>query len=227
MLLDTTYNIATPEGVELRLPVAGLASRSLAWLIDALIKFAAIMVFSILFQFFGNLGEGLLLIGMFLLLWFYNVLFEVFNQGATPGKRALGLRVMSVNGTPVGWTGSLIRNLLRFIDALPGCYAFGCVTVLVSKDFQRLGDLAAGTIVVYQPKDRPVTKPLDVAPIPVKVPLSLDEQQAIVSFGERAGSLNSERAEELASVLQPLLGDIDKDRLQGHANWLVGGGRAS
>lgn len=227
MLLDTTYNIATPEGVELRLPVAGLASRSLAWLIDALIKFAAIMVFSIFFQFFGNLGEGLLLIGMFLLLWFYNVLFEVFNQGATPGKRALGLRVMSVNGTPVGWTGSLIRNLLRFIDALPGCYAFGCVTVLVSKEFQRLGDLAAGTIVVYQPKDRPVTKPLDVKPIPVKVPLSLDEQQAIVSFGERAGSLNSERAEELASVLQPLLGDIDKDQLQGHANWLVGGGRTS
>ena len=225
MLLDTTYNIATPEGVELRLPVAGLASRSLAWLIDALIKFAAIMVFSIFFQFFGNLGEGLLLIGMFLLLWFYNVLFEVLNQGATPGKRALGLRVMNVNGTPVGWTGSLIRNLLRFIDALPGCYAFGCITVLVSKDFQRLGDLAAGTIVVYQPKDRPVTRPIDVEPIPVRVPLSLDEQQAIVSFGERASSLNSERAEELASVLQPLFNDIDKDQLCGHASWLVGGGR--
>lgn len=227
MLLDTTYNIATPEGVELRLPVAGLASRSLAWLIDAMIKFAAIIVFSIFFQFFGNLGEGLLLIGMFLLLWFYNVLFEVFNQGATPGKRALGLRVMNVNGTPVGWTGSLIRNLLRFIDALPGCYAFGCISVLVSKEFQRLGDLAAGTIVVYQLKERPVTRPIDVAPIPVMIPLSLDEQQAIVSFGERAGSLNSERAEELAAVLRPLLSDVDKDRLRGHANWLVGGGRTS
>lgn len=227
MLLDTTYNIATPEGVELRLPVAGLASRSLAWLIDALIKLVVIMVFSIFFQFFGNLGEGLLLIGMFLLLWFYNVLFEVFNQGVTPGKRALGLRVMNVNGTPVGWTGSLLRNLLRFIDALPGCYAFGCITVLVSKEFQRLGDLAAGTIVVYQSRERPVTKPIDIEPIPVKVPLSLDEQQAIVSFGERAGSLNSERAEELASVLQPVLGDVDKDRLCGHASWLVGGGRTS
>ena len=66
MLLDTTYNIATPEGVELRLPVAGLASRSLAWLIDALIKFAILLVASIFFQLFGELGGGLLLIGMFL-----------------------------------------------------------------------------------------------------------------------------------------------------------------
>lgn len=227
MLLDTTYNIATPEGVELRLPVAGLASRSLAWLIDALIKFAILLVASIFFQLFGELGGGLLLIGMFLLLWFYNVLFEVLNHGATPGKRALGLRVMNVNGTPVGWTGSLIRNLLRFVDALPGCYAFGCVAVLVSKEFQRLGDLAAGTIVVYQPRERPVNRAIDAEPIPVKIPLSLDEQQAIVSFGERAASLNSERAEELAAVLEPLLTDVDKDRLCGHANWLVGGGRTS
>jgi uncharacterized RDD family membrane protein YckC len=227
LLLDTTYNIATPEGVELRLPVAGLASRSLAWLIDASIKFAALLVFSIIFQFFGELGNGLLLIGVFLLLWFYNVLFEVLYHGATPGKRALGLRVMNVNGTPVGWTGSLLRNLIRFIDVLPGCYAFGCMSVLLSKEFQRLGDLAAGTIVVYRQKERPAAKPVDVEPIPVKVPLSLDEQQAIVSFGERAGSLNSERAEELAAVLKPLLGDVDKDRLRGHANWLVGGGRSA
>ena len=227
MLLDTTYNIATPEGVELRLPVAGLAARSLAWLIDALIKLAAILAFSIFFQFFGNLGEGLLLIGMFLLLWFYNVLFEVLNHGATPGKRALGLRVMNINGTPVGWTGSLLRNLLRFIDALPGCYAFGCVAVLLSKDFQRLGDLAAGTIVVHQPKEVPVTRSIDVDAIPLKIPLTLDEQQAIVSYGERAESLNSERAEELAAVLRPLISNVDKDRLRGHANWLVGGGRVS
>ena len=152
MLLDTTYNIATPEGVELRLPIAGLASRSLAWLIDALIKFTALIVIAIAVQFFGELGGGVLLIGMFLLLWFYNVLFEVLYHGATPGKSALGLRVMNVNGTPVGWSGSLIRNLIRFVDALPGCYAFGCATVLISRHFQRLGDLAAGTIVVYQPK---------------------------------------------------------------------------
>lgn len=225
MLLDTTYNIGTPEGVELRLPVAGLASRSLAWLVDALIKFASLIVISIILQFLGDFGVGVLLIGMFLLLWFYNVLFEVLNHGATPGKRALGLRVMNMNGTPVNWSGSLIRNLLRFVDTLPGCYAFGCISVLMSKQFQRLGDLAAQTIVVYQPKQLPVSKRSDAEPIALKVPLSLDEQQAIVSFGERAANLNSERAEELAALLRPLLSNVNKERLCSHANWLIGGGQ--
>jgi len=138
LLLDTAYNIGTPEGVELRLPVAGLASRSLAWLIDAFIKFALLMVFSIVLQFLGDFGAGVTLILMFVSLWFYNVLFEVFSHGSTPGKKALGLRVMNANGTPVGWTGSLLRNLIRFVDTLPGCYAFGCISVLLSRQFQRL-----------------------------------------------------------------------------------------
>ena len=227
MLLDTTYNIGTPEGVELRLPVAGLASRSLAWLIDALIKFTVLIVIAIAVQFFGKLGGGILLIGMFSLLWFYNVLFEVLYHGATPGKRALGLRVMNVNGTPVGWSGSIIRNLIRFVDSLPGCYAFGCATVLISRQFQRLGDLAAGTIVVYQPKQQSKSKLNEAKPIPAIVPLSLDEQQAIVSFGERATSLNSERAEELAAILKPVFNDVDRERLVGHASWLIGGGHSS
>lgn len=227
MLLDTTYDIATPEGVELRLPVAGLASRSLAWLIDALIKFVLLVVFSIVFQFMGDMGVGIMLLGIFLILWFYNVLFEVLYHGATPGKRALGLRVMNVNGTPVGWTGSLIRNLIRFVDTLPGCYAFGCIAVLLTRRFQRLGDLAAGTIVVYQEKQRHTTSVNDATPLPVKVPLTLDEQQAIVSFGERAAGLNSERAEELAGCLQPVWSDVDTAKLRGFASWLLGGGRAS
>lgn len=225
LLLDTTYNIGTPEGVELRLPVAGLASRSLAWLIDALIKFTALFVISIILQFLGDLGGGVMLIGAFLLLWFYNVLFEVLGHGATPGKRALGLRVMNVNGTPVGWSGSLIRNLIRFIDALPGCYAFGCISVLVSRQFQRLGDLAAGTVVVYEQKKQVRSTLDETVSIPARVPLSLDEQQAIVSFGERATSLNAERAEELAKILGPVLGEVDRERLAGHASWLLGGGR--
>lgn len=226
MLLDTAYNIGTPEGVELRLPVAGLASRSLAWLIDAFIKFALLMVFSIVLQFLGDLGAGITLILMFVSLWFYNVLFEVFSHGSTPGKKALGLRVMNANGTPVGWTGSLLRNLIRFVDTLPGCYAFGCISVLLSRQFQRLGDLAAGTIVVHVPKKIAGSKPGDEVPVPVTLPLTLDEQQAIVSFGERAPLLNAERAEELASILAPVLGDVDRKRLVGHANWLIGERRA-
>lgn len=227
MLLDTTYNIATPEGVELRLPLAGLAPRSLAWLVDALIKFALFMIASIVLGFLGDLGAGIFLVSAFLLLWFYNVLFEVFNHGATPGKKALGLRVTNINGTPVGWSGSLIRNLIRAVDTLPGCYAFGCISVLVSDRFQRLGDLAAGTVVVYKPKKPSLSTANDIEAAPVRVPLALDEQQAIVGFGERATGINSERAEELAALLAPIFGEVDAAQLQAYANWLVGRDRSA
>ena len=227
MLLDTTYNIATPEGVELRLPLAGLAPRSLAWLVDALIKFALFMMASIVLGFFGDLGTGIFLVSVFLLLWFYNVLFEVLNHGATPGKKALGLRVTNINGTPVGWSGSLIRNLIRAVDALPGCYAFGCISVLVSDRFQRLGDLAAGTVVVYTPKKPSLSTANDIEAAPVRVPLALDEQQAIVGFGERATGINSERAEELAALLAPIFGEVDAAQLQAYATWLVGRDRSA
>ena len=223
MLLDTTHNIATPEGVELRLPVAGLSSRALAWLIDAAIKMFGVFIGALVLAFLGDLGRGILLIGLFVVLWLYNVLFEVFNHGATPGKKALGLRVMNVNGTPVGWTGSLIRNLLRFVDTLPGCYAFGCISVLLSRNFQRFGDLAAGTIVVYEDRKQASSSFGGAAVEPVKIPLSLDEQQAIVGFGERAPRLNRDRAEELAQLVTPMFGEIDAARLRGHAAWLVGG----
>ena len=225
MLLDTTYNIATPEGVELRLPVAGLAPRALAWLIDAMIKTAVLFGMSLVLGFMGEFGVGIYLIGVFLLFWFYNVLFEVFANGATPGKKSLGLRVMNANGTPVGWSGSLLRNLIRYIDALPGCYAFGCIAVLLSRQFQRLGDLAAGTVVVYQPKPERRSGVADIDPVPLRVPLTLDEQQAIISYGDRATMLNSERADELAEILEPVLADVDREQLVGHANWLTGGGR--
>lgn len=224
-MLDTTHTIATPEGVELKLPVAGLASRSLAWLLDAMIKFIILIAATITFELTGDFGVGLILITSFVILWFYNVLFEVLNHGATPGKRVLGLRVMNINGTPVGWTGSLIRNLIRFVDTLPGCYAFGCVSVLLSEQFQRLGDLAAGTIVVHHPKHATLARSVDSESIAVKVPLTADEQQAIMSFGERAPTLNQERAEELAALLRPLLADVDAARLQAHANHIAGGAR--
>jgi hypothetical protein len=156
----------------------------------------------------------------------YNVFFEVLYNGATPGKRAVGVKVMNINGTPVGWTGSLLRNLMRFIDFLPGCYAFGCVSVLVSKQFQRLGDLAAGTVVVYQStKSLAATSINDVEPVPARLSLALDEQQAIVSFGERAMNLNSERAEELAACLEPVFGDVGAATLRANARWLAGGER--
>lgn len=225
-MLDTRIQVATPEGVELGLPLAGVGARSLAWLIDALIKFTALVVFNVLLQFMGELGIGLRLIATFLVLWFYNVAFEVLRRGATPGKKFLGLRVMHSDGTPVGWNGSMIRNLVRFVDVLPGCYAFGCLSVLCTRKFQRLGDLAADTVVIFAEASAGVYRPFDSEPLPVTVPLAPEEAQAIVSFGERSSGLNADRAEELAAILAPVLGEGSAERLRGHASWLAGGGRA-
>lgn len=205
------------------MPVAGLAPRAMAWLVDAILKTVILIIVSIPLAFFGDLGEGLYLLVFFVMLWFYNVLFEVLAEGATPGKKALGLRVMNTNGTPVGWTNSLLRNLIRAVDALPGCYAFGCVAVLLSRDFQRLGDMAAGTLVVYADKSIEPGSFTGVESLPVKIPLTLDEQHDVVSFGERAPRLNPERAEELAGLLEPVFAEVDAARLRRHAAWLVRG----
>ncbi len=225
MLLDSTHNIATPEGVELRLPVAGLAARSLAWLIDAIIKFLGFTVASVALPFLGEAGSGVFLIGIFAMFWLYNVLFEVFAHGATPGKKAMGLRVMNSNGTPVGWSGSVIRNLVRAVDALPGCYLLGFLSVYFSTRFQRLGDLAAGTIVVHGHSERVRPARDDHEPLPLTVPLAVEEQQAILSFAERASGINDARVAELAQLLDPVIAGVDAEQLKRHARWLAGAGR--
>ncbi|MEM6819452.1 MAG: RDD family protein [Pseudomonadota bacterium] len=221
-LLDTTLRIETPEGVELTLPVAGLASRALAWLLDAAIKAVGLVVTSILLSGFGEAGIGLLLIIYFGFLWGYNVLFEVLMQGQTLGKRSVGIRVVHADGTPVGWRGASIRNLLRPVDVFPGCYLFGCLSVLLTKNFQRLGDLAAATIVVHTPKTAVRNAWNDIQPLPPGIPLTVEEQEAIVSFGERRVQISDARSEELAAALKPLLGETSAAKLHQHAAWLTG-----
>lgn len=222
ILLDTTIDIATPEGVELGLPLAGVGARSLAWLIDALIKTLVMSVFAVTLPLLGEFGDGIMAIVAFVSLWFYNVLFEVLRHGATPGKKALGLRVMYADGTPVGWNGSVIRNLVRFVDVLPGCYAFGLVSVLLTRNFQRLGDLAAGTVVAFADESADAGSVSGGDVLPLTLPLAPDEQQAIVSYAERSPTLNAERAEELAQILEPVVDEVSADRLRGHARWLSG-----
>lgn len=226
-LLDTTIDVETPEGVQLLIPVAGLASRAMAWLVDAMIKFAMMVVGLIVTQPMGLTGLGLWALFLFALFWLYNVLFEVLWQGATPGKRALRLRVMNADGTPIGWTGAIVRNLIRPIDVLPGCYLLGCISVLLSCNFQRLGDLAAGTIVAYRATDPERSRTHVNEPIPLAIPLSSDEQEALISFSERRKQFSQARAEELAQILEPVLGEVDARRVRSYAAWLAGKGAPS
>jgi uncharacterized RDD family membrane protein YckC len=206
-MLDTTRPVETPEGIELALRVAGPVVRALAWAIDFGIRIIFYIVLSFFLNTLGDLGIGLLLVSIFVLEWFYPVLFEVYRQGATPGKNAMKIKVLHESGTPVNWSASMIRNLLRVVDFLPFLYGFGLVAMLFNEDFKRIGDLAAGTVVVYQeeiPSLKKANSWGDELPLPM--PVALTEQQAIVNFADRAQHLSPERAIELANIVTPLTG---------------------
>ncbi|CDF95270.1 MULTISPECIES: RDD family protein [unclassified Pseudomonas] len=199
--LDTRYQVETPEGIDLPLRPAGLMPRALAFAIDLGIRGLILgFLFGIL-AFFGDLGIGLGSILLFVVSWWYMVLFEVLRQGCSPGKQMMGLRVVQDDGRPIGWSASLIRNLLRFVDMLPFGYTFGAISCLQHPAFKRLGDLAAGTLVVY--REQPVKRPALPLALPVRPPfvLSLNEQRAVLGFAERQAELSEARVNELAAIL--------------------------
>ncbi len=203
--LDTRLRVETPEGIDLILRPAGLLPRALAFAIDLAIRGAFLAVVFLVLGLLGKLGMGLGAILLFLTTWWYMVLFEVLNQGRSPGKQALGLRVIHDDGTPIGWAASLTRNLLRVVDLLPFGYCLGILSCLSSSSFKRLGDLAAGTLVVY--RDTPSQAPQlpDASAERAPFPLSLEEQRALLSFAERQSGLSVARRLELASLLaEPL-----------------------
>lgn len=203
--LDTRLGIETPEGIDLLLRPAGLAVRALAFSIDLLLRGLLLLFGYGVLSLFGDLGMGLAAIGLFLINWWYPVLFEVLNQGRTPGKQMMGLRVIHDDGTPVGWTSSLIRNLLRVADMLPFGYAAGALACLNHPHFKRLGDMAAATLVVYNDplRRRPVLP--DALPAIAPFALQLAEQRAILDFAERQSELSDSRTRELADLLaEPL-----------------------
>src|SRR5207302_4482234 len=146
--------------------------------------------------------------------WFYPVFFEVTRGGATPGKKAMGLVVLEDDGTPVGLTASVIRNLLRFADFLPLAYGFGLASMLATRDFKRLGDLAAGTVVVHRETPAVSSAVPAARPLPPSASLTLDEQHAVVVFAERLPTWTLQRASELASLAMPLTGASGRESVQ-------------
>lgn len=221
--LDTRSTVETPEGIDLTLRAAGPAVRGLAWVIDAVIRYALLLFAAQLLALFGYLGLGLLLIVGFCLWWLYPIVFEVWGRGATLGKRAFGLCVVHDDGTPVGLYASVVRNLLRAVDMLPIGYALGLVFATMHPQFKRVGDVAAGTLVIYV--DRPVgSSAAKVATrVPPPFPLTVEEQRAIIAFADRAEQLGSARADELAQIIAPLLDAKAQEaraRVSGIAAWL-------
>jgi len=223
--LDTLYTAETPEGIALSLRPAGLVPRVLAYGVDLGVRIGIYLAVTMLALPFGGMGKALLLVTYFLLEWFYPVLFELTRSGATPGKRMFGLQVVMDSGLPVTPAAAITRNLLRAADFFPFLYGFGVVSMLLRRDFKRLGDLAAGTLVVYRDS---VALHGELPPAPAAAParaLAPREQAAIVAWAGRASRLTPARLDELAvlarSVTPNPQGDATRELL-GVAQWLVG-----
>lgn len=211
-MIGAPLRLETPEGIDLELRPAGPAPRGLAMVIDATITQTAVTAVGIGFLLTGEAGLGLYLVLLFVVEWFYPVLFEVLRDGQTPGKRVVGLRVVNGDATPIGWSASIVRNLLRSADFFPLFYMGGLTSMLLSQRFQRLGDLAAETLVVHthiDPAASPVTAEMDsiardLGARTAPVPLSSADQRALLDFADRREELSVERAIELSDILEPI-----------------------
>lgn len=147
------HDVITTEKVPFRYRVAGIGSRFLAWLVDAvaivLIGFMGVCLASWLEALRSGLGLAIIELWLFALSWFYFLLFEWLWRGQTPGKRLLGIRAIQWRGTSVSFLQSAVRNTVRFVDALPFFYGVGFLVMACNREQRRLGDLAAGTLVVH------------------------------------------------------------------------------
>lgn len=226
-MLDTLRQVETPEGVTLYLRIAGVVPRAAAWAVDAVIRFFLAMIVLSILGAVGKGGMGIALMFIFVVYWFYPVLFEVLNRGRTPGKILMNLRVVNDNALPVGWMASLNRNLLRTVDMFPVLYGFGLVSMLLDRDFRRLGDRVAGTLVVHDGRPHRSSVPKVTRAAVPPVPLGTEDQVALLSFAERTGYLTAERQNELADILVPVTGQAGEAgvrQLIAYASWITGRG---
>jgi uncharacterized RDD family membrane protein YckC len=182
-LPDEMLSIDTPENVAFGYSVAGIGSRFLAALVDSTLIVLLQLIVIVISTFALNaanlvdtLGSWLSAIfGLlaFLLFWGYYIFFEMLWNGQSPGKRWVGLRVIRVDGTPVTLAESIIRNLVRLIDFMPFGYGVGVVTMFVNDQARRLGDLAAGSLVVHdggQLSIQSITRQRIITPVSGQLP---------------------------------------------------------
>ena len=227
--LSNTVEVETPELVVLSYTIAGVGSRAYAAIIDYTICFIAVLAADIgITVFFAKTGGlvrnasaslaiSMIVLIQFAVLWGYYVLFEALADGRTPGKRLQRLRVVRDGGYSVTFGASAVRNLMRIVDMQPiVLYGVGMLSVLISKSGKRLGDMAAGTIVVKEDfvRQPAVAEPAGgfsdtLQPPRLHAALSAAEFDLLERFSQRQRDLDPERraliAAQLAQRLAPAL----------------------
>ncbi len=231
--LDTSAEVETPEHVRFHHQLAGPARRGLAWLIDLSIRGMLMLFLAMLTGIAGiaagaelrSFSAGVLLLVYFVVEWGYYVFWETIWSGRSPGKRAMRLRVITDSGRPLHFLDSVLRNLVRGADWLPMGYALGLIVMGRDKRFRRLGDFAAGTMVVVEERQA-LADPLYIQPpptarelgsLPQRVPLSGDEIEALELFLRRLPRLHPARSEELAEIVAPVFAKRLGVRFRGDA----------
>lgn len=213
MEYEDAITIPTPEGLELQYPLAGGGSRFAAELIDVLLRLVALgVLFGVLAALGAGSGATIVLIVASFLAWFaYDIVFEVWGAGRTPAKRWSGLRVVMAGGQPVGVGSSAVRTLLRLIDQWLTLGIVGMVAIQFTSRNQRLGDLAAGTIVVRErtspaAQSPPVELPPALADVDITA-ITAPELAAVRDFLARRESLTKDARPRVAQALSERLAD--------------------
>jgi len=217
--IDTSIRVVTPENIAFRYQLAGPFRRFPAFVIDFMLRVMVSMILWFMLSIAGSVAPGIamavLLTAWFVLSWFYGGLFETYFNGQTPGKWMSGIRVLTVDGRPINGMQAVLRNILRAADMFPppGCLA-GLVCAARNSSFQRLGDLAAGTIVVIEERAA-LAGVVDVkdqraialaASLPAGMHVSRSLARCLNSYVERRRYLAPPQRREIAGHLaRPLL----------------------
>lgn len=216
MEFEEQLTLANAEGIDLDVSLAGIGSRGGALIIDLAGEIVALLLLGVLTSLLSvDVTVALVAVFGFLIVFVYPIVAEAFAGGRTFGKAALGIRVVAIDGSPVSFLAAVIRNVLRVIDILPGTYLVGTVAVFSTTKNQRLGDLAANTIVVHQrTRSTDSTSGLDLGSAFADDPLAgvdssgwdlsavtAEEVAAVRSFLVRRDQLEPSRRADLAQTL--------------------------
>lgn len=209
MELEDRFSVPSAEGIDQDLVLAGAGSRAAALVADLVLQTVALWLFGFVAVSLGASGIAIAAVGVFLVLLGYPIAFEAFNGGQTLGKALFGINVASADGSPVRFLGAVVRNLVRLVDALPGTYTVGLIAVLATKRNQRVGDLAAGTVVLRRPRTEVAVAPGQFA-VPSAAPgteawdlsaVTPEEIAMARSFLDRRATLAPQHRAQLASSM--------------------------
>lgn len=212
MEIDDRLTLANAEGIDLDLRLAGIGSRGVALIADLVLQTLVLLLAGAVAGAFDSWGVAFFAITAFLVLLGYPILAEGLAGGRTFGKALMRIAVVSTDGTPITFLSAVIRNVLRLVDSLPGTYFVAIASALSTKRSQRVGDLAAGTIVIHQGRVGGSATPL--GPVAQEAPqpmvgaeawdvsaVTADEVAAVRSFLGRRGELDGGHRANLAQTL--------------------------